>query len=80
MLKPIIRILPFLYMVAVFIMSSMPADAVVELPKWDSIVKESLHLVEFGILYALLFLAALSFNGVSSKLNLLLFSFLHYMD
>ena len=71
MLKLIIRVLPFLYMAAVWVMSSMPADAVVELPKWDSIVKESLHLVEFGILYALLFLAALSFNGVSPKLNLL---------
>ena len=72
MLKLIIRVLPFLYMAAVWVMSSMPADAVVELPKWDSIVKESLHLVEFGILYALLFLAALSFNGVSLKLNLLI--------
>ena len=70
MLKLIIRALPFLYMAAVWVMSSMPADAVVELPKWDSIVKESLHLVEFGILYALLFFVALSFNGVSPKLNL----------
>lgn len=71
MLKLIIRVLPFLYMAAVWVMSSMPADAIVELPKWDSIVKESLHLVEFGILYVLLFLAALSIKGVSPKLNLL---------
>src|SRR3954466_6080467 len=72
MLKLIIRVSPFLYMAAVWMMSSMPTDAVVELPKWDSIVKESLHLVEFGILYMLLFLAALTFNGVSPKLNLIL--------
>ena len=72
MLKLFIRILPLLYMAAIWVMSSMPADAIVELPKWDSIVKESLHLVEFGILYTLLFLAALSFKGISPKLNLLL--------
>jgi VanZ family protein len=72
MLKMILRVLPLFYMTAIWVMSSMPADAVVVLPIWDSIVKDSLHLVEFGILYTLLFLAALTFHGVSPKLNLVI--------
>ena len=72
MLKIILRILPILYMIAIFILSSMPADAVVELPRWDSLIKESLHLVEFGILYTLLFLAGLTFSEMTPKRNLIL--------
>ncbi|WP_428910083.1 VanZ family protein [Niallia sp. Krafla_26] len=72
MLKIILRVLPLLYMIVIFILSSMPADAVVELPRWDSLIKESLHLVEFGILYILLFLAALTIKEVSPRLNLIL--------
>ena len=72
MLKIILRILPILYMIAIFILSSMPADAVIELPRWDSLIKESLHLVEFGILYTLLFLAALTFSEITPKRNLIL--------
>lgn len=72
MVKLILRILPIFYMAAVFMMSSMPSDAVVELPRWDSLVKESLHLIEFGILYTLLFFAALTFKGITPKLNLAL--------
>jgi VanZ family protein len=49
-------------MAAIWIMSSNPSDALVELPNQgvDRFIKESLHLVEFGILYALLVLAALT--------------------
>jgi VanZ family protein len=57
-----LRILPLAYMAAIWIMSSNPSDALVELPNQgvDRFIKESLHLVEFGILYALLVLAALT--------------------
>jgi VanZ family protein len=57
-----LRILPLAYMAAIWIMSSNPADALVELPNQgvDRFIKESLHLVEFGILYVLLVLAALT--------------------
>ncbi|MGM9926159.1 MAG: VanZ family protein [Bacillus sp. (in: firmicutes)] len=60
--------LPIAYMVFVWILSSMPADAVVELPssKWDHIWKESMHLVEFAILYGLFAIAL----AVSGKLSL----------
>ncbi|MGV2939521.1 VanZ family protein [Mesobacillus sp. LC4] len=57
-----LRILPLLYMAAIWIMSSNPSDALVELPNQgvDRFIKESLHLVEFGILYVLLVVAALT--------------------
>jgi VanZ family protein len=57
-----LRILPLAYMAAIWIMSSNPSDALVELPNKgvDRFLKESLHLVEFGILYVLLVLAALT--------------------
>lgn len=64
-MKYVIRILPVVYMVLIWILSSMPANAVVELPNQgiDAFIKESLHLVEFGILYVLLFLAGLTFTN-----------------
>ncbi|RSD27109.1 VanZ family protein [Mesobacillus subterraneus] len=57
-----LRILPIAYMAAIWVMSSHPADALVELPNQgiDRFIKESLHLVEFGVLYVLLVLAALT--------------------
>jgi VanZ family protein len=62
LLKWFFRVLPAAYMVAIWIMSSMPANALVELPALsvDHFIKESLHLVEFGILYVLLVLALLT--------------------
>ncbi|WP_203553703.1 VanZ family protein [Bacillus sp. B15-48] len=64
-MKYVIRILPIVYMILIWILSSMPANAVVELPnqRVDTFIKESLHLVEFAILYVLLFLAGLTFAG-----------------
>jgi VanZ family protein len=61
-MKVFFRLLPFLYMALIWVLSSMPADAVVALPDdgMDRFIKESLHLVEFGILYGLLFLAGLT--------------------
>lgn len=72
MLKLLLRIMPFIYMTAVFVMSSMPANAIVELPnsQWDAGIKESLHLIEFAILYILLVLASLTMKELTAKLNL----------
>ncbi len=74
MLKILLRLFPFIYMVAIWIMSSMPDNAVVELPdsKWDANIKESLHLIEFGILYVLLVFALLTFKGLTTKRNIIL--------
>lgn len=74
MVKSIIRILPFLYMALIWILSSLPHNAVVELPDSavDRFIKESLHLVEFGILYLLLVLAALTASRLTPALNILL--------
>jgi len=72
MLKWLFRLFPIVYMVAVFVMSSMPSNAIVELPdsQLDAFIKESLHLVEFAILYFLLVLAFLTMRGLTEKINL----------
>lgn len=72
MLKWLLRVLPFLYMALVWKLSSMPADAVVELrnSQWDGWIKESMHLVEFAILYVLFVFALLTMRGLTPKLNL----------
>jgi hypothetical protein len=62
LLKFLIKVSPFLYMALVWIMSSMPADAIVRFSVADSFIKESLHLIEFAILY-LLFVGFLLAEG-----------------
>jgi VanZ family protein len=49
-------------MAAIWIMSSLPSNHFVELPdsQIDHFIKESLHLIEFAILYVLLVLAFLT--------------------
>ena len=61
-MKMILRILPILYMAAVFYQSSLPSDHFVKLPDstLDANIKESLHLIEFAILYVLLVIAFLT--------------------
>ncbi|WP_059171875.1 VanZ family protein [Bacillus sp. FJAT-27445] len=56
------RLLPFIYMAMIWIMSSLPSNHFVELPdsSVDRTIKESLHLVEFAILYGLFVLASLT--------------------
>lgn len=56
--------LPIAYMIAIWIMSGLPSNAIVELPdsKTDAFIKESLHLVEFAILY-ILFVIPLAIGG-----------------
>jgi VanZ family protein len=60
--KWVLRVLPFAYMAAIWIMSSLPSDQFVKLPdsQIDHTIKESLHLIEFAILYVLLVLAMLT--------------------
>lgn len=71
--KWFIRILPVAYMAAVWLMSSLPANALVELPvlSVDRFIKESLHLVEFGILYFLLVAALLTTDKFTPAASLI---------
>jgi len=64
-LKMVLRILPVIYMAIVFIQSSFSSDHFVKLPEksFDDNLKESLHLIEFAILYVLLVLAFLTKKG-----------------
>lgn len=52
-MRLIIKVLPFIYMGLIWLLSSKPADAYVTFRAYDGLIKESLHLVEFGILYGL---------------------------
>ncbi|MCA1060913.1 VanZ family protein [Rossellomorea aquimaris] len=62
---------PFLYMILIWIMSGNPDDAVLRLPNegLDRFIKESLHLVEFGILYGLFVIALLAHGKLQFTLN-----------
>ncbi|WP_066309842.1 VanZ family protein [Bacillus sp. FJAT-29814] len=64
-MKWILRALPLLYMAAIWIQSSLPSNHFVELPdsSLDRTIKESLHLIEFAILYVLLVIALLTRRG-----------------
>lgn len=68
-----IRILPLAYMGLIWILSGLPHNAVVELPdsSTDRFIKESLHLVEFAILYFLLVFASLTTGTFTGKINVL---------
>lgn len=69
-----LRLLPIAYMIIIFILSSLPSNAVVELPDAtiDAFIKDALHLVEFAILYVLLVLAAFTTGKFSRKTNAVL--------
>jgi VanZ family protein len=58
-MKGLLRLLPIVYMAIVWIQSSYSSDQFVQLSNswWDNNIKESLHLIEFAILYVLLVLA-----------------------
>jgi VanZ family protein len=62
---------PFLYMILIWIMSSNPDDAVIRFPdnQLDRFIKESLHLIEFGILYGLFVVALLAHGKLRFTLN-----------
>ena len=74
MIKWLFRVLPIIYMIAIWMMSSHSSDAIVELPnsEWDGYIKESLHLVEFGLLYLFLALAWLTMRELNGGINMIL--------
>ncbi|MCA1065447.1 VanZ family protein [Rossellomorea sp. AcN35-11] len=71
LLKYVLTAAPFLYMVLIWILSSNPDDAVIRFPdnQWDRFIKESLHLIEFGILYGLFVVALLAHGKLHFTLN-----------
>ncbi|WP_282033694.1 VanZ family protein [Metabacillus indicus] len=76
MKKPIFKwaltIAPILYMILIWILSSLPADAIIKTPfSFDRLMKESLHLIEFGILYWLIALAFAANGRWTAKASVL---------
>lgn len=73
MINFLIKAIPYLYMVLIWILSSLPTDAIIDTKlSMDHFIKESLHLVEFGILY-LLFAFSLRFQGkLNQKSNIII--------
>ncbi|WP_050616564.1 VanZ family protein [Bacillus testis] len=65
-------LLPFIYMAVIWALSSIPSNALVELPdsKWDHYWKESMHLIEFAILYALLAIALAASGKLTASTSL----------
>ncbi|MFS0821369.1 VanZ family protein [Bacillus sp. 1P02SD] len=71
-LRLLLLIAPFLYMIIIFILSSLPSDAIVNTPfSWDQAFKESLHLIEFGILYGLWVMFFLVLGKFTPKTSIL---------
>ena len=60
---------PFLYMGLIWVLSSLPHDAVIRVShnEFDKWFKESLHLIEFGILYGLIVLFFLMIGTFSLR-------------
>ncbi|MFD2683225.1 VanZ family protein [Bacillus seohaeanensis] len=70
-IKIVLTVSPFVYMGVIWTLSSLPDTAVIELAssKWDRIFKESLHVIEFAILYVLFVAALLAHNKLSYAVN-----------
>ncbi|MGM0838919.1 MAG: VanZ family protein [Bacillota bacterium] len=67
-----LKLAPLAYMALIWFLSSNPADAFVDTGmSWDNAFKESLHLIEFGILYLLLVLFFLIDGKLTKKVNIL---------
>ncbi|QPC48451.1 hypothetical protein G8O30_12385 [Mangrovibacillus cuniculi] len=73
MIKWGVTILPFLYMVFIWHLSSRPADAYVYIVDdgIDGFIKESLHLIEFAILYIVSVLALAAHGKLTAATSLL---------
>lgn len=70
--RVVLTLLPLLYMIAIWVMSGLPDDVILDLPSstTDHFIKEALHLVEFAILY-MLFVAAFAANHkLTARLSL----------
>ncbi|MBM7585277.1 VanZ family protein [Bacillus pakistanensis] len=67
-----LTMIPFLYMILIWVLSSLPDTAVIELPDdaFDRFFKESLHVIEFGILYSFFILALLAHDRLTYTANL----------
>ena len=70
--RVLLTLLPLLYMIAVWVMSSLPDDVVLDLPSSavDHFIKEALHLVEFAILYMLLVTAFAANHKLTKRSSL----------
>ncbi len=70
--RVIVTLLPLLYMIAIWVMSSLPDDVILDLPSSpvDRFIKEALHLVEFAILYMLLVAAFAANHRLTPRLSL----------
>ncbi|MCU9613290.1 VanZ family protein [Caldibacillus lycopersici] len=66
----LVKLAPVLYMGLIWTLSSFPSDAVVTFNVADTIIKESLHLIEFAILYVLLVLFFLVDGKLTKRINL----------
>jgi len=72
MKKAIFTLLPLLYMALIWTLSSFPADAIVNTPfSFDSLLKESLHLIEFAILYWLIAFAFMAHGRWTERTSLI---------
>ncbi|WP_227551433.1 VanZ family protein [Metabacillus sediminilitoris] len=72
MKKFILTILPLIYMALIWFLSSNPADAFVKTPfSFDALLKESLHLIEFAILYWLIAIAFMAHHKWSERASIL---------
>ena len=71
MKKFLFTIFPLLYMGLILTLSSFPADAIVNTPfSFDSLIKESLHLIEFAILYWLLAFAFIQYDKWNERMSI----------
>lgn len=72
MKKVILTLLPILYMSLIWTLSSFPADAIVDTQlSFDALVKESLHLIEFAILYWLIVFAFMAHGKWTEKASMI---------
>ncbi|MCU9594151.1 VanZ family protein [Caldibacillus thermolactis] len=69
-IRIVLKVLPFTYMSFIWLLSSKPADAYIEFRVYDGFIKESLHLVEFGILYGLFVLYFLVDGKLTMKTSI----------
>ena len=75
-LKYIITLMPLVYMSFIWYLSDSPSDAIINTRlSFDAAIKESLHLVEFGLLYlfwAIAFLVYEKFSPQKNRLSVLI--------
>lgn len=70
LLKWVLTLAPVFYMILIWILSSLPADAIIKTPfSFDHLMKESLHLIEFAILYWLISLAFAAHQSLTAKVS-----------